>query len=108
MRRKVVKNYTQDQLFEGSSKELDPITGFITDTDQDIIAKELLAGGDSRAEIVERVTGLLDEYTREGNPKQTVNLVGNVILKLLKRGWTIESSYRLVPPRKTPRKRAAK
>lgn len=99
--RKVVKGYTQEELFEEQDKEpreLDPVTGFLPETDQHIIALELMEGGESRAEIVQRLEELLDSHTRRGNPKQVVNVVGNVIGKLLSRGWTIESYFRLVPP----------
>lgn len=103
MSRKVVvsKAFIQEELFEedDNSRELDPITGFIPDTDQDIITRELMKGGESRADIVERVALLLDKYTRRGNPKQVVNVVGNVIIKLQSRGWTIESHFKLVPPK---------
>lgn len=104
MTRKVVivpRAFVQEELFEEEeegTRELDPVTGFIPDTDQHIITLALMDGGESRAEIAERVAELLEPYTRRGKPKQVVNLVANVIGKLQSRGWTIESHFRLVPP----------
>ncbi len=102
MKRKVVVQEAldlDDDYEEDSTRELDPITGFIPDTDQDIITRELMEGGESRADIVERVTELLEPYTRNGKPKQVVNLVGNVIMKLKDRGWHIESHFKMIPPK---------
>jgi hypothetical protein len=81
-------------------------TGFVLGSDQDVIATELLAGGSSRQEIADRLTGMLEPTTRNGTEKQIVNMTGGVLQKLLARGFTIESSFVVNPP--TPAsKRAA-
>lgn len=90
----------------GLNRELNEATGFVVGTDQDAIATALLEGGESRADIVERLENELDTETRNGTPKQITNMVSGVLNKLLARGYTVESSFQVLEP--TPAsKRAA-
>lgn len=90
----------------GFNREINEDTGFVVGTDQDTIALELLEGGESRAEIAERLEGMLDPVTRNGTEKQVPNMIGGVLGKMLERGFTVESSFVVIPP--TPAsKRAA-
>lgn len=89
-----------------TSRELDPVTGFLPGTDSHIIALELLKGGSTRADIIERLRGKLDGQTRNGTEKSVANVLASTFAKLVARGFTVEASYKLVEP--TPAsKRAA-
>ena len=92
----------------GFHREINEETGFVVGTDQDLIAQELLAGGDSRAEIVERLEGILDPETRNGTPKMITNMVGGVLNKMLAAGYTVESSFLVVPPTPASKRAAAR
>jgi len=83
-------------------------TGFAEGSDQDLIATELLAGGESRQEIAERLEGILDPVTRNGTEKQIVNMVSGVLGKLQARGYTVESSFLVVPPTPASKRAAAR
>lgn len=90
----------------GFHREMNEETGFVVGTDQDAIALALLEGGESRAAIVERLENELDTETRNGTEKQITNMVSGVLNKMLAAGFTVESSFQVVPP--TPAsKRAA-
>lgn len=79
-------------------RDLDELTGFIVGTDSHIVAKQLMEGGADRQDIIDTVRGQLDEETRNGTAKPVANVVAATIKKLLERGWTIESSFAMVPP----------
>jgi hypothetical protein len=90
----------------GFHREINESTGFVVGTDQDAIALALLDGGESRAAIVEGLEDTLDTETRNGTPKQITNMVSGVLNKMIAAGYTVESSFVVVPP--TPAsKRAA-
>lgn len=90
----------------GFHRELNDATGFVVGTDQDTIALALIEGGESRADVVEGLRNTLDLETRNGTEKQITNMVSGVLNKMLERGFTVESSFAVVPP--TPAsKRAA-
>lgn len=73
--------------------------GFRVGTDSSIIAAELLEGGYDRDDINDRVAELLPETTtRSGNDKQVPSLVSGILKRLQERGYTVESSWQLVPP----------
>jgi hypothetical protein len=82
----------------GFHREMNPDTGFVVGTDQDAIALALLEGGDSRAAIVESLENELDTETRNGTEKQITNMVSGVLNKMLANGFTVESSFVVVPP----------
>jgi hypothetical protein len=91
----------------GFHREINEDTGFVVGTDQDTIALALLEGGESRGDIVAELESTLDSETRNGTPKMVVNMVSGVLNKMLANGFTVESSFVVVPP--TPAsKRAAK
>jgi hypothetical protein len=87
----------------GVNREMDEVTGFATGTDSQYIAETLMEGGESRQEIIETLREELDTETRNGTEKPVANLVSGIVNKMLERGFTIESSYRLVPPVKGAR-----
>jgi hypothetical protein len=87
-------------------REMNDETGFVAGTDQDVIATALMNGGESRAHIAEIVADQIDSETRNGTEKQIPNMVSGVLQKMLDRGYTVESSFAVLPP--TPAsKRAA-
>lgn len=90
----------------GFNREMNDEVGFAVGTDQEAIALALMEGGESRADIVERLEGELDLETRNGTDKQITNMVSGVLNKMLDRGFLLESSFQVLPP--TPAsKRAA-
>lgn len=82
----------------GFHREINEETGFVVGTDQDTIALALLEGGESRADVVESLYNTLETETRNGTEKQITNMVSGVLNKMLKAGYTVESSFRVVPP----------
>lgn len=80
-------------------RDFNPKTGFVKGSQQDIIATELLKGGESRREVVERLHGLLDTETRNGTKKPVGNLVAGVWSVLRSRGFVEKSSYKVVAPK---------
>jgi len=90
---------TKSQV-ETVSRDFDEVTGFVIGTDQHLIAQELMEGGETRAKIIERIRDeeIVEPETRSGNEKAIPNVVANVVTKMLDRGFTVEASWRLVPP----------
>lgn len=82
----------------GVTREMDEVTGFAIGTDSHIIAEALVEGGESRQDIIEYLRENMNTETRNGTEKPVANLVSAIINKMLDRGFTVESSYRLVPP----------
>ena len=97
------KAIKQDRI----QREVNPATGYVKGTDGDIIASELLAGGASRREIGDRIEKKINLITRNGTEKQVMNLIAGVLRRMQIEGYTVESSFKVLPP--TPAsKRAAK
>lgn len=94
-----VKNVNKPKSKRGGfHREINEETGFVVGTDQDAIASALLEGGESRAAIVEDLYNSLDTETRNGTDKMITNMVSGVLKKMLARGYTVESSFVVVPP----------
>lgn len=74
--------------------------GFVIGTASSTIAALLVAGGESRNDINARVAEAIGTVSRTGEQKNVPAIVSGMIHKLLERGYTVESSYRLVPPTK--------
>lgn len=76
---------------------VDPNHGFRPNTDRAKVAAAYVEGGVSRSEINNALREGLGE-TSNGSPKN-VDLLGSQVLAELKaRGYTVESSWRVVPP----------
>lgn len=97
----VVKPAPAKKKSTGEGRNFNPKTGFVKGTQQDIIATELLKGGTSRREIVDRLKPLLPSETRGGQPKPVGNLVAGVWGTLKSRGFVEKSSYKVVAPSKS-------
>lgn len=92
----------------GANRPVNPDTGFVEGTDQDIIALALLEGGESRHDVAERVASQIETETRNGTEKQVVNMVSGVLNKMLARGFTVESTFVVLPPTPASKRAATK
>lgn len=91
----------------GFHRPMNEETGFVLDSESDLIAQALIEGGESRAAIIEEISGMLDSETRNGTEKAVSNMVSGVLNKMLARGFTVESSFALVPPTPAQKRKAA-
>ncbi|MFE9742917.1 hypothetical protein [Streptomyces sp. NPDC006477] len=92
----------------GPNREVDETTGFAIGTDSHLIAMELLKGGDSRAEIIERCAKKLPPTSNRGTPKPVANMVASVLGKMRDAGFTISSSFVLEPPTRASKAKATR
>lgn len=79
-----------------SYKQLSEQLGFGIGTEQFLAAIELLKGGETRSEINDRVKELLPTHTVNGTPKQVTNLVSGVHNSMIRKGFRVSGSYKLV------------
>lgn len=85
---------------------INPETGFVTGSNSDKVASELLKGGKSRDEINERVEKKIGTTNSKGGNRKGSQIVGTVYHQMLRRGYRVEQSFKMLPP--TPAsKRAA-
>lgn len=77
-------------------KQLSEQLGFGIGTEQFLAAIELLKGGETRSEINDRVKELLPTHTVNGTPKQVTNLVSGVHNSMIRKGFRVSGSYKLV------------
>ena len=92
----------------GPNRVVDDLTGFAVGTDSQVIATELLKGGESRAEIIERCAKKLPPTSNRGTPKPVANMVASVLGKMRDQGYTIESTWVLAPPTRASKARATR
>jgi hypothetical protein len=90
----------------GATREMDPVTGFAVGTDSQYIAEALMEGGETRQDIIDWLKDNLETETRNGTEKPVANLVAGVHNKLIARGFTVEGSFRLVPPKSSAKSRS--
>jgi hypothetical protein len=90
----------------GPKREMNKETGFSVGSDQDIIAMELLKGGSSRSEVAERAKKLLPATTKKGTAKPISNLVSAVFNKLVRQGYRVEESFKVLPPTPASKRKA--
>jgi hypothetical protein len=77
----------------GQMPPLDP-TGT---SDLAIAMRELLVGGETRQEVMHRVTQLLQgSQTRGGKPKPVSTIINHALNRALAHGYKVEASWRLV------------
>lgn len=76
--------------------------GFVQNTDSSIIAHALVEGGAGRNELNDTIAAQIEKanglQTRTGGDKLVPSLVSGILNRLLKDGYTIESSWALIPP----------
>lgn len=87
---------------EPRSTELD-LHGFQVGSDSALIAAALIEGGESRkdatakaAKAIEKTNGLV---ARTGSPKNVASLTSGILGRLIEAGYTVEESFRVVPPK---------
>lgn len=81
-----------------SYAQLSELTGIQINTEQFIVALEILRGGRDRQEINDRCRQILPATTPHGTPKPVPNLVSGVIKKLEAKGFTIKGDWKMVKP----------
>lgn len=79
---------------------IDPVTGMTEGSQSLTVAQALIEGGTSKHEIAEGLKKVLPKKSEYGNENPIDQKVYAVEKRLLEKGFTIESSYRLVPPAK--------
>jgi outer membrane biosynthesis protein TonB len=88
--------------------------GFLLGSDSSIAAQALVAGGADRSDINRKVEAVLSAKggsglkTRSGKDKVVSTVVGNVAMKMLDAGYTVASTWRLVPPQPKAKRTAVK
>jgi hypothetical protein len=82
--------------------------GFVVGSDSSKIVAELLAGGSGRGEVSARIESILNGSTRYGNDKNVSSLISGLLTRLKERGYTVEQTWRLVPPTASAPQKAAK
>jgi hypothetical protein len=78
-----------------NGQAMNPKTGFVVGSESDIIATELIKGGDSRVAVIDRLKGILPAETRNGSPKPVANLVSGVMRRLKDEGFEEVSSFKV-------------
>lgn len=71
--------------------------GLRVGTDLSIAAAEIVKGGKSRVDVIERLTNMLDGTTRTGRPKAVASVLAQAAKRLENQGYEEESSWRMVP-----------
>ena len=74
--------------------------GFREGSDSSIIVGIMLNGGLDRQDINEQVTRAISIETKSGRIKNIPSLISGLLIRLQKRGYTVEASWQLVPPKK--------
>lgn len=74
--------------------------GFRIGSDSAAIVDIMIAGAFDRNEINALSEDAVGGETRNGNPKNVPSLVSGLLSRLQEQGYTVESSWRLVPPSK--------
>lgn len=81
--------------------------GYVKGSDSDLIAAAMVEGGADRQDIAKRLGKTIGKkQTRNGTEKNIPALMSSVAFHLRKRGYKVESTFRMVPP--APRKRSVK
>jgi hypothetical protein len=88
-------------------REINKDTGFVVGSDQDVIAQAFLKGAETRQDIIDACRKKLDSETRNGTEKPVSNIVSSVFNKMLREGFRLESTYRLLPPTPASKRKAA-
>lgn len=79
-------------------EKLANLTGFKMESDQFVVAVEIMKGGVTRQEINHRVKDILPPTTRTGTPKAVSNLVSAVVNKMADQGFQVEGSWKMISP----------
>jgi hypothetical protein len=111
--KKIAKSVKTTAATRGATAERDE-WGITAGTDQSIILEEMIKGGADKHAIIERCNErFAGQTTSGGKPKPVSTVVNQLIHAMTARGFTVESTWRFVPPADgklkpaAPRKRAA-
>lgn len=74
--------------------------GFRENSDSSIIVGIMLKGGLDRQDINEKVAQAISTETKSGRVKNIPSLISGLLIRLQKRGFTVEASWQLVAPKK--------
>lgn len=72
--------------------------GFVIGSDSSKIVALMLEGGEGRLDINAKIADAINAETRNGNPKNVSSLVSGLLSRLESEGYTVEQSWRLLPP----------
>lgn len=99
---KVKRRYRKKKL----RKEGDiDIHGFRTLSDSSKIVEIMVKGGLDRQDINEKIADTISVTTKSGRDKNIPSLVSGLLTRLQDKGYQIEASWRLVPPKKVTKKK---
>lgn len=73
--------------------------GFRIGSESATIVEILLAGGKDRQDINQQVAEAINIHTRNGRIKNIPSLISGLLHRLEERGYEVESTWRVVPPR---------
>lgn len=79
--------------------------GFVIGSDSAKIVELMLEGDTDRRSLNQKVLKELNRTTRNGKPLNVSSLMSNLLKRLQEKGYTVESTWKLVPP--TPASKAA-
>lgn len=89
----------------GTSYDTFNVHGFRVGSDQAIIVDALVKGGFDRGDVVAKATkSLPTTVTRNDRVKNVSSLVSALLSRLTSEGYKVESSWRLVPPKRVQNK----
>lgn len=85
----------------GLPREFD-VHGFLVGSDSQIIANALTEGGETKTQIIREAAEKIEKenglVTRNGTEKAISSLASSVLRTLQDKGYTVEASYKVVPP----------
>ena len=73
--------------------------GFRNGSDSATIVDILVAGGLDRQDINDKVAVAIGTETRTGRTKNIPSLISGLLARLEERGYSVESSWRVIPPK---------
>ena len=97
----ISKNRTRKVISE--APKIDPLTGMTEGSQSLVVAQELMKGGESKHEVANRLREMLPAKSAQGNENPIDQKVYSVIKRLEAKGFTVETSFKLVPPVKGAR-----
>lgn len=108
----ITKNPTTPKVVRQSRADKDEF-GITVGSDQSVILAEMVKGGADKHDVIERCVKMFEgQKTSGGKPKPVSTVVNQLLVAFKERGFTVESTWRFVPPAElkpaAPRQRATK
>ena len=79
--------------------------GYRQGSNSSIAVNEMLKGGSTRQEVADRIAEACGGTTRNGTPINGSGMMTTLIKELADKGYTVETTWTLVPPRRRIRKK---